>query len=194
MIQFPLTSSAVSRPVGCGSFDCVVPDGYGLSLLGAQLAAVAGVFWPGEPRWRLPRVVAVGAAALLVGGNVLAAAGALGLGRSLRPLPHLPPGATLRTDGAYGVVRHPIYAGLLLASMGGAVLRARPEPLVALAVLAAVLHLKAGYEERLLREQFGAAYDEYAQRVPRMVPGIRTAARRRVRRRLPVGAGARSHT
>jgi protein-S-isoprenylcysteine O-methyltransferase Ste14 len=184
----------VSRPVGCGSFDCVVPDGYGLSLLGAQLAAVAGVFWPGEPRWRLPRVVAVGAATLLVGGNVLAAAGALGLGRSLRPLPHLPSGATLRTDGAYGVVRHPIYAGVLLASMGGAVLRARPGPLVALAVLAAVLHLKAGYEERLLREQFGAAYDEYAQRVSRMVPGIRTAARRRVRRRLPVGAGARSHT
>jgi protein-S-isoprenylcysteine O-methyltransferase Ste14 len=163
----------------------VVPDGYGLSLLGAQLAAVAGVFWPGEPRWRLPRVVAVGAAALLVGGNVLAAAGALGLGRSLRPLPHVPSGATLRTDGAYGVVRHPIYAGLLSASTGAAVLRARPEPLAALAVLAAVLHLKAGYEERLLRVRFGAAYDEYAQRVPRMVPRIRTAARRRVRWRLP---------
>jgi protein-S-isoprenylcysteine O-methyltransferase Ste14 len=185
---------AVSRPVGCGSFDCVVPDGYGFSLLGAQLAAVAGVFWPGEPRWRLPRVVAVGAAALLVGGNVLAAAGALGLGRSLRPLPHLPSGATLRTDGAFGVVQHPIYAGLLLASTGAAVLRARPEPLAALAVLAAVLHLKAGYEERLLRVRFGAAYDEYAQRVPRMVLGIRTTARRRVRRRLSVGAGARGHT
>ena len=171
----------------------MVPDGYGLSLLGAQLAAVAGVFWPGEPRWRLSRGVAVGAAALLGGGNVLAAAGALGLGRSLRPLPHPPSGATLRTDGAYGVVRHPIYAGLLLASTGAAVQRARPEPLAALAVLAAVLHLKAGYEERLLLVRFGAAYDEYAQRVPRMVPGINAAARQRVRRRLPVG-GARGHT
>lgn len=172
----------------------MVPDGYGLSLLGAQLAAVAGVFWPGEPRWRVPRVAAAGAAALLVGGNVLTAAGALGLGRSLRPLPHPPSGATLRTDGAYGVVRHPIYAGLMLASTGAAVLRARPEPLAALAVLAAVLHLKADYEDQLLHVQFGAAYDEYAQRIPRIVPGIRPAARRRVRRRLPVGAGTRGHT
>lgn len=160
-----------------GSLDCVIRDRYGLALLGAQLAAVAGVFWPGEPQWRLPRAVVVGAAASLVGGNVLAGAGAFGLGRSLRPLPHPPSGANLRTDGAYGVVRHPIYAGLLVACTAVAVLRARPEPLAALGVLAAVLHLKAGYEERLLRVQFGAAYDEYAQRVPRMVPRIRRAAR-----------------
>jgi protein-S-isoprenylcysteine O-methyltransferase Ste14 len=117
----------------------------------------------------------VGAGAALIGGNVLAGAGAVGLGRSLRPLPQPPSGATLRTDGAYGVVRHPIYAGLLVACAGAAVLRARPEPLAAVGAPAVVLHLKTGYEERLLRARFGTAYDRYAQRVPRIIPRIPTA-------------------
>ena len=79
----------------------------------------------------------------------------------------------LRTDGPYAIVRHPVYAGLLLGTTGIAVLRARPEPLFAVAALAGLLHLKAGYEEGLLRARFGAAYDAYAARVPRLVPGIR---------------------
>lgn len=160
-------------PVGCGSVKHMVPDRYGLALVGAQMAAVAGVFWPGEPRWRLPQAVAVGSAVSMVGGTILAAAGAARLGRSVRPLPAPPDGSVLRTDGAYGVVRHPIYAGLLASCTGAAILRARPEPLAAVAVLAAVLHFKAGYEERLLRLRFGAAYEEYAERVPRLVPHIR---------------------
>lgn len=151
----------------------MVPDRYGLALVGAQIAAVAGVFWPGEHRWRLPPAVTVGAASSMVGGAVLAAAGAVRLGPSLRALPTPPDRSVLRTDGAYGVVRHPIYAGLLASSTGAAILRARPEPLAAVAVLAAVLHLKAGYEERLLRLRFGAAYEEYAEQVPRLVPRIR---------------------
>jgi protein-S-isoprenylcysteine O-methyltransferase Ste14 len=171
----------------------VVPDRYGLALVGAQLAAVAGVFWPGEPRWRLPRALAVGTAASMVGGNVLAAAGAVRLGHSLRPLPAPPYGAALRTDGAYGVVGHPIYAGLLASCTGAALRRARTEPLVAVAVLAAVLHLKAGHEERLLRVQFGAAYDEYAERVPRLIARIRNREREYLCRRPPVGPGVWVH-
>jgi len=176
----------VRRPVGCGSVEHVVADRYGLALVGAQVAAVAGMVWPGAPLWRLPRAVAVGAASSMVGGTVLAAAGALRLGRLLRPLPAPPYGAALRTDGAYGVVRHPIYAGLVASCTGAAVLRARPEPLAAVAALAAVLHLKSGYEERLLRVRFGAAYEEYAERVPRLVPSIRQR-----RARVPVPEAAR---
>jgi protein-S-isoprenylcysteine O-methyltransferase Ste14 len=67
-------------------------------------------------------------------------------------------------------VRHPIYAAVLVASASEAVLAARPEPLLGFLGLAAVLHVKAGYEEGLLRARFGEAYDLYAQRVPRLVP------------------------
>ncbi len=163
---------AVSRHA-CGSVCDMVEDRYGVALFGAQVAAIAGVLWPGKPRWRLPRAVTAGAAASVLGGITLATVGALRLGRSLHPLPAPPDDATLRTDGVYGMVRHPIYVGLLASCAGAAVLRARPEPLAAVAVLAGVLHVKTGYEERLLRSRFGAAYAEYAERVPRLVPRIR---------------------
>jgi protein-S-isoprenylcysteine O-methyltransferase Ste14 len=32
--------------------------------------------------------------------------------------------------------------------------------------------MRVAHEERLLRTQFGAAYDEYAARVKRFVPGV----------------------
>jgi protein-S-isoprenylcysteine O-methyltransferase Ste14 len=86
----------------------------------------------------------------------------------MHPAP--PQHAELRTTGAYARVRHPIYAAVLVASTSEAVLAARPEPLVGLVGLALVLHVKAGYEEGLLRARFGEAYDVYAQRVPRLVP------------------------
>ena len=145
-------------------------DVRGSALVGAQVACVAALAWPGAPRWRLSSLVRVGAGLAVVAGSAVAAAGALQLGRHLSARPAPPGDAVLRTDGAYGVVRHPIYAGLLVASTGWAVHRARPEPLVAVGLLSVVLHVKVGYEERLLRERFGAAYDTYAARVPRLLP------------------------
>jgi protein-S-isoprenylcysteine O-methyltransferase Ste14 len=62
---------------------------------------------------------------------------------------------------------------VLIGSAAEAVLAARPEPLLGFAALAIVLHLKAGYEESLLRAHFGEAYDTYASRVPRLVPFAR---------------------
>jgi protein-S-isoprenylcysteine O-methyltransferase Ste14 len=106
---------------------------------------------------------------------VLAFAGASRLGRELRAHPKPSAEALLRTDGPYARMRHPIYAGLLLSASGVALLRARPEPLLAVAVLAGLLNVKAAFEERLLRDRFGAAYDAYAARVPRFVPRGRAA-------------------
>lgn len=155
-------------------------DVRGSLLVGAQVACVGALAWPGAPRWWLPRPVRVGAGLAVVAGNAVAAAGTLRLGRHLSALPAPPGEAVLRTDGAYGVVRHPIYSGLLVASAGWAVRRARPEPLVAVTLLSAVLHVKAGYEERLLHERFGPAYDAYAARVPRLLPWPRPPGSRPV--------------
>jgi protein-S-isoprenylcysteine O-methyltransferase Ste14 len=134
------------------------------------------VLWPGRASWALPAAVRVGALGAVAGGQLLALAGALGLGRQLRPHPQPSAKAVLRTDGVYARVRHPIYTGLLLGAGGVAVLRARREPLLAVAFLAGILQLKARYEERLLQARFGAAYDSYAAQVPRFVPKLwRTA-------------------
>lgn len=138
-------------------------------LVALQLLAVAGVFWPGGRAWEVPGVVVTAAVSAVLGGGLLSTAGLLALGRDLTPFVDPKQGAPLRTTGVYAVSRNPVYAGLLVALGGIAVLRARPEPLVAVVLLAVVLHVKAGAEEHRLRERYGREYEHYAARVPRLV-------------------------
>jgi len=89
---------------------------------------------------------------------------------SERLVSHTPRGgARLQTAGPYEISRNPVYAGLLVAGAAVAVLRRRPEPLVAFAALAAVLHVKSGVEEARLRDRFGDEYAVYAARTPRLI-------------------------
>jgi protein-S-isoprenylcysteine O-methyltransferase Ste14 len=81
----------------------------------------------------------------------------------------------LVTSGAFAHVRHPIYAALLgLLVATGLVLADARALVLAIAVYVAGTLWRAGREERLLRETFGADYDAYAARVPRLLPfGVR---------------------
>jgi protein-S-isoprenylcysteine O-methyltransferase Ste14 len=74
-------------------------------------------------------------------------------------------------DGPYRWVRNPMYVGgcVLLAAAG---LYFRSPGMFACTIVFAIaasafVHL---YEEPVLRERFGAAYDEYRRRVPRWIP------------------------
>jgi protein-S-isoprenylcysteine O-methyltransferase Ste14 len=146
----------------------------GAWLVLAQVLCLLVVWlWPAPPLWTLPSWVVVAGWVVIGAGALIGLAGAWGLGRHLRVHPRPADRAELTTTGVYRLVRHPIYAAVLIASAAEAVLAARPEPLVGLLGLSVVLHVKAGYEEGLLRERFGAAYDAYASRVPRLVPFLR---------------------
>ena len=74
-------------------------------------------------------------------------------------------------SGPYRFVRHPVYTGLAL-HFAGACLATGNLLLIAgtLLVTYPALYLRAKTEERLLRERFGAAYDDYARRVGMLVP------------------------
>jgi protein-S-isoprenylcysteine O-methyltransferase Ste14 len=74
-------------------------------------------------------------------------------------------------SGPYRFVRHPLYTGLGL-HFAGACLATGNLVLIAgtLLVTYPALFYRARIEERLLRERFGAAYDEYAGRVKMLVP------------------------
>ncbi|MBX9244262.1 hypothetical protein ICW40_05505 [Actinotalea ferrariae] len=143
--------------------------GPGDRLVVAQLGAVAALGWPGRARWRLSRVVAVSAAAAVALGGTFAAWAAREHGSRLTPHVQPPDGAVLLVTGPYATSRHPIYAALALASAGAAVLRRRPEPLLAWVALVAVLDRKTRLEERLLLERFGDAYERYRSTTPRVV-------------------------
>lgn len=78
--------------------------------------------------------------------------------------------------GPYGVVRHPVYAGVLLAAWATALQLGRIEALAGALVLTASLSLRAKLEERYLRADLGdAAYSAYRARVPMLIPFLRRA-------------------
>jgi len=73
--------------------------------------------------------------------------------------------------GPYGIVRHPIYTGILLAVFATAAAKGTVLGLASAALIVLGLWMKARLEERWLRDQLGAdAYDDYRRRVPMLLP------------------------
>jgi protein-S-isoprenylcysteine O-methyltransferase Ste14 len=82
-------------------------------------------------------------------------------------------GHELRTDGPYGIVRHPIYSGILGMLLGSAMLDGFGRWTLALIGGGALVLLKARAEERLLSDVFPDDYERYRRRVPALIPLMR---------------------
>jgi protein-S-isoprenylcysteine O-methyltransferase Ste14 len=73
--------------------------------------------------------------------------------------------------GPYGIVRHPIYTGLIASVFATALMKGTLIALLGAAIMTLGFWIKARLEERFLREQLGPeAYDAYRRRVPMLVP------------------------
>jgi protein-S-isoprenylcysteine O-methyltransferase Ste14 len=73
--------------------------------------------------------------------------------------------------GPYALVRHPIYTGVLTAALATMLVKGTGQAIVGFAMLVVGYWMKGKLEERFLREELGAAaYNEYARRVPMLVP------------------------
>jgi protein-S-isoprenylcysteine O-methyltransferase Ste14 len=139
-----------------------------LVLFGAIAAAgLAGPAWGAAPR----TVTAVAGAILIGCGGLLSVRGVLDLRLNLTPFPKPLPGASLVDTGAYRLVRHPIYGGLILGATGWGLLMASPLALVLALSLAVFFDLKSRREELWLAEQF-ADYDRYRRGTCRLLPWI----------------------
>lgn len=138
-----------------------------------MLAAVAaaGVFlgsnWGGAPRF----AAALTGVVLLAGGLALSIWGIRDLDSSISPFPHPSERGMLVEHGVYDRVRHPIYAGVVVAAVGWALITASFVALMLTVVLALVLDLKARREEAWLLERY-PAYADYARRTRRFLPGL----------------------
>lgn len=127
----------------------------------AVAAGVLGPAWPAPGRLWLR--VAGGLA--FAGGLGLLLAGGAGLGSQLTPFPRPVATGELRQDGVYGLVRHPIYGGVLLGLLGWTLVSS-PLALAPLALACGFFDAKRRREEAWLLEQF-PGYPEYRERVPR---------------------------
>jgi protein-S-isoprenylcysteine O-methyltransferase Ste14 len=78
----------------------------------------------------------------------------------------------LMRTGPYGIVRHPIYSGFMLATLGTAIILGDVGGLVSVALIAVAWGYKARMEESFMIEHFGAEYEEYRRHVKGLIPGI----------------------
>jgi len=132
------------------------------------LAGIAGGGgWTRETRF----ATTVLAAFLLLVGGVLALKGLIDLRDALTPLPHPRDGAQLVESGSYRLVRHPIYGGLVIGSVGWALLAASLLALLGAAALLVFFRLKSEREEAWLAERY-PGYDAYRARTKRMIPFV----------------------
>ena len=91
------------------------------------------------------------------------------------PMPLAPP-QKLVVVGFYRYVRNPMYVGFIVGWIGLWVVfgRANRTALIVLLVaFASVALFVYFYEEPILREKFGAAYELYCSNVPRWIPRLR---------------------
>jgi protein-S-isoprenylcysteine O-methyltransferase Ste14 len=79
--------------------------------------------------------------------------------------------------GPYGLVRHPIYTGLLLAILGTAIAFGEWRGLLAFGFLTVAFSFKLHREERFMSESFPNDYPRYRAEVPALIPFIRGAHR-----------------
>lgn len=80
----------------------------------------------------------------------------------------------LRTDGPYGITRHPIYTGLLGMLAGTALIDGLGQWVAFFLLGVLLIGLKIQAEERLLGRALGTAHHQYRQRVPLLIPRLRS--------------------
>jgi protein-S-isoprenylcysteine O-methyltransferase Ste14 len=74
--------------------------------------------------------------------------------------------------GPYAKVRHPIYTGIVLASVGLSVAQGGWAGVAGLALMIFACTVKLKREEKLLREQFGGEYETYRKHTWGLMPGV----------------------
>jgi len=144
----------------------------GLWVVGQSIlmigVVVLGVLFHGQ--WHDRAGIVIGAGLFVLGG-VAGVAGVRALGPNRTPFPKPVEAATLVQHGIYGLVRHPLYSSVTLASFGWGLLWQSGPALLAAVVIAVFLNAKASQEERWLRDKF-SDYANYQKRVSRLIPWV----------------------
>ena len=153
----------------------------GAALAFAQLAGTVG---DGLATARAPDpwLAAAGTIALVAGGAVFVVASrTLGVTRLAFVQEFGAEPLRLETSGLFGRIRHPCFAGAVLASVGAAALLGGVALELA-AVNLAVLPFYVRLEDARLIAAHGATYADYAARVPAVIPRLDAMRRRDTQR------------
>ena len=111
------------------------------------------------------------ASILSLSGLIFIIKGLIDLGKNLTPLPYPREDGELVKTGIYGIVRHPLYSGLIFAALGWTMFKFSLSHLIATAILLIFFDIKARREETWLSEKY-PDYSEYRKQVKKLIPGI----------------------
>lgn len=127
----------------------------------------------GPLEWQLipnaPIPIYIGLAATVLGLGVMAWSRIV-LGRNWSAAVTIKKDHKLVSSGPYGIVRHPLYSGVLLAMLGTAVSLGKIRGFVAFLLTFGGWWLKSRTEERFMLEQFGGRYRQYQRQVKALIP------------------------
>ncbi len=129
--------------------------------------------YPGWAAWGHPyaEISAVAGVILFLTGGLLFAAGVFRLGPNLTPVPFPKAEATLVETGPYGLVRHPMYSGAVLAALGWAMWVHGWLTIAYALALFLFFDVKSRREEKWLTEKF-SSYSSYQRRVRKLIPYV----------------------
>jgi len=151
--------------------------------IGLQMCGYALVWFQPPRREFLPPVAALAGdagiaygtfvVAIAIGSVWLVATAVRTLGRQWAVAARLVEDHKLITAGPYNYVRNPIYTGMLgMLIATGLAMEHWLALMVAIILFMAGLVIRVRTEEKLLRAAFGQEFEDYAKRVPAVVPGI----------------------
>jgi protein-S-isoprenylcysteine O-methyltransferase Ste14 len=155
-----------------------------VSRLGIGVQAVAfALSWMG-PWWffvtsrRVPTMhpaLALVAVLVALAGAFLVLSSVRTLGKEWSLTARITEGHRLVTSGPYSLVRNPIYTGMWGLQLGTCMAFSAWWAGYKMVAITAMIYyvgtvIRVGREERLLRAEFGTAFDEYARRVPAIIP------------------------
>jgi protein-S-isoprenylcysteine O-methyltransferase Ste14 len=144
-----------------------------LAILGAYVALA--MIYPGVLRspYRAFSFPLYGTGVLITfAGAAFAIWARMELGRNWSANPSVKEGHELVKTGPYRWVRHPIYTGLLAASLGTAITSRRPFEAGLLLLAIAFIALKVRIEEKLMTGQFPQEYPLYRAGTKAIIPFV----------------------
>lgn len=119
--------------------------------------------------WRYVGWGGTGCLGLIAG--LLLLLGVMDLGANLTPLPHPKDESTLITIGVYGLVRHPIYSGVILLALAYSCWQWSVSHTIGAVILLIFFDIKARQEEAWLKTKF-AEYESYRSKVKKLIPWV----------------------
>lgn len=140
-------------------------------LVVLQFALIAAILLMASDEVNVPWIY-VGGVLLIAPGIIILFFSIKQLGGSLTANPVPRESGRLIETGLYKYVRHPIYTGLLLATLGSCVQSMAVVKFFFWFLLLALLIYKARFEEKLLAAKY-STYTDYMKRTGRFVPRLK---------------------